>query len=346
MIIQKKVNKLENKNYIVSYNKSNEQFYLEETSKFTLPKNIYHDLDYYSDKVLKTFSKLKKNLGVMLSGYKGSGKSLISKHLCIKSKLPVLILNQPFSGDEFNSFIDSIDQEVILLFDEFEKTYKDSEKQEQLLTLMDGVFTNNILFLLTVNSTDLNEFLFNRPSRIRYNFNFDSIDSETLRRITDDLLKDKSFEEDVYKTVRTLGNVGIDLVISLIEDVNIFKESPIKLLDDLNIRLEESEFSYIAHINDGSGKKVKVKGTINKSPLSLDEIVFHKDYWTKEGVDYRENVKAMRKSYISDKIYFEDRLGNNITFSPVKKVKGINNLSELPTHARDNRLGFGSQHSY
>ena len=328
MIVQKKINKLDSKNYILSYNESKESFYLEETGDFILPNSIYHDLDYYSNKVLTSFKKLSKNQGVLISGHKGSGKSLCGKDICIKSNLPVLIINQPFSGDIFNSFIDSINQEVILFFDEFEKTYKDTEHQERLLTLMDGVYSNKILFIFTVNSTDINEFMFNRPSRIRYNFKFDVIDNETLNKITDDLLEDKSFEEDIYKTVLTLGGVGVDLLVSLIEEVNLFKKSPIELLDDLNIRLEKSPYSYTGKIKDQYGKDINVEGTVNKSPLSLKEIRFFKS-WDGEGVDYREDTNKMKITNIGDIMYFQDRLGNEIVFSPIKKEPGINNLNRM-----------------
>lgn len=328
MIVQKKVNKLQNKNYILNFNKTNDSFYLEETSKFKLPKNLYQDFDSYSNKVLTAFNKLNKNQGVLLSGFKGSGKSIGAKNICIKSELPVLIINQPFSGDGFNSFVDSINQEVVLFFDEFEKTYRNEEDQERLLTLMDGVFDNKVLFLFTVNSTDLNEFFFNRPSRIRYNFKFDSISNSTLRKIVDDLLKDKSYEDEIIKTVKTLGNVGVDLVISLIEEVNIFNKSPLEVLNQLNIRLEASKYKYIGNVRDEYGKQVKVEGVIYQSPLSLSEFTLYKN-WKGEGVDYSESISAMLVTHISDKIHIEDRKNNNFTFTPIKEDSGINNLNKI-----------------
>jgi len=329
MIVQKKINRLEPNNYILNFNKSNESFYLEETDTFSLPSNLYHDFNSKSDKVLTTFDKLNKNQGVLISGHKGTGKTILAKDICIKSKLPVLIINQPFYGDVFNSFIDSIKQEVVLFFDEFEKTYSDPKHQESLLTLMDGVYKNKILFIFTTNSVELNDFLFNRPSRIRYNFKFDSINNETLRLIIDDLLENKEHEEELIKVIKTLGNVGVDLVISLIEEVNIFDENPIKVLDNLNVRLEKSKFKYVAHIKDEYQKKIRVEGVVNKSPMSLTTIRFYKD-WNGNGIDYECKTAKMNISHISDSIHFEDRLGNSITYTPLNNnVSGINNLNKI-----------------
>ncbi|HRZ82907.1 MAG TPA: hypothetical protein P5069_10620, partial [Candidatus Hydrogenedentes bacterium] len=44
--------------------------------------------------------------------------------------------------EAFNTFMQAIEQPLVVLFDEFEKVYDDQE-QQALLTLLDGVYPSN-----------------------------------------------------------------------------------------------------------------------------------------------------------------------------------------------------------
>ena len=55
-----------------------------------------------------------------MSGNKGSGKSLFARELskkCLEKEIPVIIVNISVPG--IASFLASIEQEVMILFDEF-----------------------------------------------------------------------------------------------------------------------------------------------------------------------------------------------------------------------------------
>ena len=150
-------------NYIIHYDKENDEYYGSKTDDFTLPEKIYGN---YSDEVdlwIRNFKNRSKNLGIRLDGLKGMGKTLMAKKFMIESGLPVLVINQAFCGSKFNQFINSINQEVILFFDEFDKVYKSEEHQEELLTLYDGVYDSKKVFLMTSNSNKGNQFFKNRP---------------------------------------------------------------------------------------------------------------------------------------------------------------------------------------
>src|ERR1035437_5402253 len=150
------------------------------SDKFELPKKIYGTEDILIARCIKTYETLSKNFGILFKGLKGTGKTITAKQICHYLDLPVILINEDFGN--IGQFINSIPQDVILFFDEFEKTYEfyggsQNEDGEQrgkknissLLTLMDGVFTTKYkrLFLMTKNKADLPDQLLSRPSRIR-----------------------------------------------------------------------------------------------------------------------------------------------------------------------------------
>lgn len=136
---------------------------------------IYGNTEKKVEKILRSFSLTDRNFGVILSGPKGVGKSLFARVLANKAtaiNLPLLICSGYTPG--IASFISSIDQEVIVLFDEFEKTFGEKENtnpQEEMLSLFDGVDNGKKLFIVTCNEIrHLNEYLLNRPGRFHYHF--------------------------------------------------------------------------------------------------------------------------------------------------------------------------------
>lgn len=76
------------------------------------------------NKILNSFQHFNRNLGVLLSGDKSIGKSLFVKLLALKAMeqgIPVITINNGYDG--LTTFIDSIRQEVLIIFDEFNKNY-------------------------------------------------------------------------------------------------------------------------------------------------------------------------------------------------------------------------------
>ena len=152
--------------YIIKWDKQREIYYLEQVVNFVLPDKIYGDTPQHADRILQTFLARPLSTGVLLSGVKGSGKTLLAKKTSVEGllhKIPTLIVNQDFHGEAFNAFIQSLEHETIILFDEFEKTYE-HEAQQKVLTLFDGTFPSKKLFIVTTNkSYNLSNYLLNRP---------------------------------------------------------------------------------------------------------------------------------------------------------------------------------------
>lgn len=152
-------------------------FFLKVRPDLVVKEPVYGVHPEKAEKVLRSFKVFQRNLGVILSGDKGIGKSLFARLLsakAVEAGYPVIIVDQAFPG--IASYIESIEQEVVFLFDEFDKTFgsnHDSDPQSTFLSLFDGTSQGKKLFIITSNSLHgLNDYMVNRPGRFHYHFRF------------------------------------------------------------------------------------------------------------------------------------------------------------------------------
>lgn len=237
---------LKPKNYVLNWDAHGNCF-LEDLEDFKFPAKIY-DVDGKLRDLIKTsFNHYSKNLGVLLLGNKGQGKSLTAKLLCKEMNLPVVIINKKIPSEvNFINFLNQIKTDFVLFIDEFEKLFeesyeskeKDYHGQTSFLSFMDGVITNEskILFVLTTNER-VNSYLMNRPSRIKFVNEYYDLREELFDEIVDDLLKNKDFKDDLKSNV-SLANLNIDLLISIINDINLYNMPFSKFKNFYNYRYE------------------------------------------------------------------------------------------------------------
>ena len=108
--------------------------------------------------------------------------------------LPVIYVNE--ASPNLGDYIDSIPTECMILFDEFDKTFSSSYKQNDLLSLFDGTSRNKKLFVITCNNLDnLSSFLVNRPGRFHYHICFKYPTSEDIVKYLKDKLDEKYWGE-------------------------------------------------------------------------------------------------------------------------------------------------------
>lgn len=246
-------------NYTVKQHPVSKDFYLEPVDAFVMPKKLYGDTYAKAKRVLNTFRERPLTTGVHLDGVKGSGKTLLAKvvsHLASKDGIPSIIINQPFHGDEFNSFIQSIDIPAVIIFDEFEKVYS-WDSQNKILTLFDGVYPTKKLFIITTNDAQsVNNFLKNRPGRIYYSFKFDTLSQEFIEEYCNDNLKDKSQIDSILKYTKVFSFFNFDMLSAAVEEMNRYNESLQDVLNYLNIVPENksSEIHIVKFIAEGITK--------------------------------------------------------------------------------------------
>jgi len=188
---------------------------------------LYNFDDGFVNHVTKTYENTNGNMGVLLSGIKGCGKTVSAKQICRKLKLPVILIPR---GDwnGMPSFFSEIKQDLILFIDEFEKTFDTTVKQERLLSLMDGAYSDKYrrLFLLTTNTMEISTNLLQRPGRVRYVKKYAQLELNVIEEVINDRLKYPEFKSSLLQFFAGLSLLTIDVVTALIDEVNIHKMGP------------------------------------------------------------------------------------------------------------------------
>ena len=230
-------------------------------------EKIYGSTPKKVEKVLRSFSVVDRNFGVILSGRKGIGKSLFARQLAVQAKdynLPLIIVSGYIPG--IADFISSIEQEVIVLFDEFEKTFASQDScnpQEEMLSLFDGIDNGKKLFVITCNEVHrLNSYLINRPGRFHYHFVLGNPNPDEIKEYMTDKLNPE-YHHHIKKLIgfSSTTDLTYDVLRAIAFELNMgysFEET----LADLNISKEGSpEYDIFVEFIDGtifSAKKVSL----------------------------------------------------------------------------------------
>jgi len=243
---------------------------------------IYGCLAKRVEKVFSTYKRVDKNLGVILSGAKGIGKSLFARVIskkAIENGLPVVFVNENIAG--LSTFLASIDQRCLILFDEFDKVFycsnKDEENkscdQDSFLTLFDGIYASNKLFVITANDLNkLSEFLINRPGRFRYHIRFDYPNVDETKEFLSDKLDKKVFKREVENILRFISIVPLsyDCLTAIADELN-NGETFESCLDILNIINVMNDRYYSGLIVYDSGETFRLDYVGNRNFLNKDE---------------------------------------------------------------------------
>lgn len=303
-------------------------FYLSKIAEsFTFDYKLYGLNHKFINYVLKTYENTTGNLGVLLDGIKGTGKTVVAKELCNHLQLPVILV-QSMGGDVNSKLIkylsSSIDFDCVFFFDEYEKEFKDSS---DILSFMDGTY-NSIyrkVFLLTTNELKVDPNLLGRPSRIRYKKSFDNLSEEVTREILNDILKDKTAIEKVIELTHSMNIITIDLIKAIATEINIHG---IESLPDIKetFNIEFSKFTYLYRVIQVRHCNLELTSENIKNLLKIyhdykelkkkdwnkcteEERKFGREWSSKLSDDFSSTIEDKELKYLKIGDYFEgDRI--------------------------------------
>lgn len=263
--------------YKLSFSKFTGSF-LEKTSLKLTHGKIYGNSEDIAKHIVESYklNTADKNLGVLLSGDRGLGKTLTTRLVIEKlvNEKPVIVVSEytPDLPDFFTNV-----KNCVILMDEFEKFMggnanggdndNDQTKQETLLSILDGnTGCSGNLFLLTVNNTyKLDENLLSRPGRIRYHYKYTSETANVVRGYCEDNLLRKEITEEVVKTLGGSKYVSMDIISSFVDELNKFPQSkPEDVIKYFNIESQNGINYTITITASFRGKNYTYNGRIDE----------------------------------------------------------------------------------
>jgi len=228
--------------YTVDIDRYSDEISFSIAPDLALPKKIYStkEDESFINRVLSHYNNTDNGVtGIMLAGLKGSGKTVMSKNIATKSNLPIIIIDKAFNPQMFKNLFNKLKEiDACIVFDEVDKLGENYDS-DYLLQVLDGMSTSGKkLVIFTCNDdSNINEYLLDRCSRIRYWKEFGEMSNSMVRLILEDKLNDKS-EVDTLTDfiINKFGCVSFDNVCSFALEVNENPKDTYELLfEDMNL---------------------------------------------------------------------------------------------------------------
>lgn len=223
---------------------------------FSFPFKVYGKDQSIVDRFVRAWDQLDGNLGILLNGLKGTGKSVTAQLIAnamVAKGVAVIVANHPIPLAQIMGH--AIAQPLVVVFDEFEKTH-DADHQQALLTALDGMSRGPCkrAFVFTTNERRVNENLLDRPSRVRYCWDFQRISDDVIEEIMNDLLRPdlQHLRPAIAAYLGTRLVLSIDVVKAVLTEVNTFGEGPEAFERIMNLSEQEvRSFSVTMPAPDG-----------------------------------------------------------------------------------------------
>lgn len=232
--------------------------------KYTFPYKIYGTQDDIVNRVKRAWDGLSSNFGVLLNGLKGTGKTIAAQQIAnwaVDKGMIVLAVSQPIA---LSSIMEKVEQPMLILLDEFEKTHDDKlhpGAQQSMLSAVDGLSRSQFrrLFLFTSNTKKIDDNFIDRPSRIRYTWEFGRVGMDVINMMLDDLLDPKlaAFRPAALEYFNTREVLTIDVVKTVIIEMNIFREEPVQFKSFMNLS-EKTPGAFKVEIVQDNGQLLEI----------------------------------------------------------------------------------------
>ena len=240
--------------YKLQFNEIISKFYLTLISeKFEFPYKLYNTETKFVNRVKKTWDNTTGNMGILLNGIKGTGKTVTAEQICNNMNQPVIIVSQNYKG--LTNFLNEFQQDITVFIDEYDKIF---ERSGSLLTVMDGALKTNarIMFLLTSNDQWIEKNMLQRPSRIRYIKQYGDLPLNAIMDVVDDMLVHPHHRKRTIEMIANMPIITMDLVKSVIQEVNIHDEDPLVFKEFFNINGDNDDKRFNVYYLNEQGQKV------------------------------------------------------------------------------------------
>lgn len=314
--------------YTVKFDK-NSGWFLERHADIEIKETkIYGSHDMKVAKAIDAFYEFNKNLGIILSGNKGTGKSLFAKQFSIKAieyGIPVIIVDTYVPG--IANYLESIKQEAVILFDEFDKTFGGvkspdgmPDPQTELLTLFDGLGTGKKCFVITCNDVrGINDYFINRPGRCHYHLRFGYPNNEEVTEYLKDKLKEKYYDQ-INAVVEFSNRIDLnyDCLSAIAFELNhgiAFKEA----IKDLNIiNINDIRYMVTLYLKDGRSETITTyvdmfnkAGKFSSYDMYIDDICLNLSCNIIDIIfDRSKGVYIVDGKHVKIKSYYDDEEDN------------------------------------
>lgn len=267
--------------------------------KFTFSFERFGFDDEFINYVVKRYEKLNRNMGVLLNGTKGCGKTCTAKALANELKLPIIIVSEIF--DNIGEFIQKMGNSCCFFFDEFDKTcdkqYYGSSTSDDILPIFDGVRSGDVkhVFILTTNRLEINENLISRPGRILYRKSYDSLSLDSISKYVQKYLVKKEYFDEMMEEIGRMSIKSIDTIKTLIDEVNDMDVAPHVAMGFLNINVVSYEIKCCMEIRPNLARH---------DDFCLSDFLGGKPYEFSSGLPYEtfETEKNPKQLTIGDKL--------------------------------------------
>ena len=273
---------------------------------FNITQKLYGSVEKITGRVLLSFEKTEGNLGVLISGPKGLGKSLTARKICAEALaigLPVILVKENLGN--IAPFIDTVNQPCVVVLDEFEKHYRNQtkndmdelENQDSMLNMFDSTLAAKKLFLLTCNDTrNLSEYLLNRPGRIHYHFKAYRLTIDEVRGYCRDNLLPELHGQipDICALGARIPDFSYDMLRSILFELNTYSCSLEEVQHILNIDTQtRAPFNFKIYFKSG-------KVETGFEYLNITSTRVRLCWWNKQSVHDELYINASRACWTGD----------------------------------------------